>query len=148
MRVDLFLHGTPNGQNIYASSADKDDYVLSYYHIDLGVGPQSLIVETKVLNNNLNCYYTYFVPNVQDVNGRPGGYFAITLRFDTFVRNLQVMFQLLAIIYNQQVLGSILSGGNANKYLVQTLNEQGKLISDLMKNLLSQVIKVRNLVRR
>ena len=147
MRVDLFLHGTPNGQNIYASSADKDDYVLSYYHIDLGVGPQSLIVETKVLNNNLNCYYTYFVPNVQDVNGRPGGYFAITLRFDTFVRNLQVMFQLLDIIYNQQVLGSILSGGNANKYLVQTLNEQGKLISDLMKNLLSQVIKVRNLVK-
>ena len=64
MRVDLFLHGTPNGQNIYASSADKDDYALSYYNIDLGVGPQSLIVETKVLNNNLNCYYTYFVPNV------------------------------------------------------------------------------------
>jgi len=147
MRIDLFLHGTPNGQNVYSSSSDRDDYVLSYIHFDLGLGPQSLIVETKVLNNNLNCYYTYYVTNVQDVNGRPGGYFALTLRSDTFVRNLQVLFQLMDIIYNQQVIGTILSGGNANRYLVQTFNEHAKQISDTIKNLLSQVIKARNLVK-
>jgi len=147
MRVDLFLHGTPNGQNVYSSSSDRDEYVLSYIHFDFGLGPQSLIVETKVLNNNLNCYYTYYVPNVQDVNGRPKGYFALTIRSDTFVKNLQLMFQLTDIIYNQHVLGTILSDGKANKYLVQTFNEQGKHIISLFKSLFSQVIRERNLIK-
>ena len=147
MRADLFLHGTPNEQSVYSSSSDRDEYVLSYYRYDIGIGSQSLVVETKVLNNNLNCYYTYYIHNVQAVDGRPGGYFAITLRSDTFVRNLQVMFQLMDIIYNQLVVGTILSGGNINKFLVQSFNEQGKQVFDVFKNILSQVIKAHNIVK-
>lgn len=147
MRADLFLHGTPNGQSVYSSSSDRDDYVLSYNRYDIGIGSQSLVVETKVLNNNLNCYYTYYIHNVQAMDGRPGGYFAITLRSDTFVRNLQVMFQLMDIIYNQLVVGTVLSGGNINKFLVQSFNDQGKQVFDVFKNILSQVIKARNIVK-
>ena len=147
MRAELFLHGTPNGQCVYSSYSDHDDYVLSYYRYDIGIGSQSLVVETKVLNNNLNCYYTYYIYNVQALDGRPGGYFAITLRSDTFVRNLQVMFQLMDIIYNQLVVGTILSGGNVNKYLVQSFNDQGKHVFDVFKNILLQVIKAHNIVK-
>ena len=147
MRAELFLHGTPNGQCVYSSSSDQDDYVLSYYRYDIGIGSQSLMVETKVLNYNLNCYYTYYIHNVQTVDGRSGGYFAITLRSDTFVRNLQVMFQLMDIIYNQLVVGTILSGGNVNKYLVLSFNDQGKQVFDVFKNILSQVIKAHNIVK-
>lgn len=146
MNIEIFIHGTTdNGYDVYSTTTEQDYYPREYYRE--GLNDQSLFVETKIVNNSIYCYYTYFRNNIQSSIGRPGGYIGITLRTDCFVRNLQVMYQVMDMIYNQFIIGNILSDGENKKFVIKSLKDTNKKLIDQIVNLLSQVIQTRDVVK-
>jgi len=144
MNVELFLHGTPDGLDAYSTSTEHDTYVDSFYSSDYR--DQSMIVETKIKENKIFSYYTYFRQNVISTKNRQG-YFGLTIRIDSFfMTNLQVMYQLLDVIYNQSILGIIISEGKERKYIVSKFQVEGKKICDNIIKLLSLTIKPKSVI--
>lgn len=144
MNVELFLHGTPDGLDAYSTSTEHDTYVDSFYSSDYR--DQSMIVETKIKENRIFSYYTYFRQNVFSTKNRQG-YFGLTIRTDSFMTNLQVMYQLLDVTYNQSILGIIISEGKERKYIVSKFQVEGKKICDNIINLLSLTIKPKSIIK-
>lgn len=144
MNVEIYLHGTPDGLDVYSTSTEQDSYVDSFYSSDYR--DQSMIVETKIKENRIFSYYTYFRQNVFSTKNRQG-YFGLTIRTDSFMTNLQVMYQLLDVIYNQSILGIIVSEGKERKYIVSKFQVEGKVICDNIINLLSLTIKPKSIIK-
>lgn len=145
MNVEIYIHGTTDGYDAYTTATDKDQYIQTFYGAEYN--DQSLIVETKIVESNIYCYYTYFRKNIQTYVGRPGGYIGMTLRTDSFVRNVQVMYQVMDMIYSQFITGSIVSDGDNRKFIVRNLKENTKKVVDQIVNLLSQTIQTKDIVK-
>lgn len=145
MNVEIYIHGTTDGYDAYTTATDKDQYIQIFYGAEYN--DQSLIIETKIVENNIYCYYTYFRKNIQTYVGRPGGYIGMTLRTDSFVRNVQVMYQVMDMIYSQFITGSIVSDGDNRKFIVRNLKENTKKVVDQIVNLLSQTIQTKDIVK-
>ena len=145
MNVEIYIHGTTDGYDAYTTATDKDQYIQVFYGAEYN--DQSLIIETKIVENNIYCYYTYFRKNIQTYVGRPGGYIGMTLRTDSFVRNVQVMYQVMDMIYSQFITGSIVSDGDNRKFIVRNLKENTKKVVDQIVNLLSQTIQTKDIVK-
>ena len=145
MNVEIYIHGTTEGYDAYTTAIDKDQYIQTFYGAEYN--DQSLIVETKIVDSNIYCYYTYFRKNIQTYAGRSGRYIGITLRADCFVRNVQVMYQVMDMIYSQFITGSIVSDGDNRKFIVRGLKEINKKVVDQIVNLLSQIIQTKDIVK-
>ena len=145
MNVEIYIHGTTDGYDAYTTATDKDQYIQTFYGAEYN--DQSLIIETKIVENNIYCYYTYFRKNIQTYVGRPGGYIGMTLRTDSFVRNVQVMYQVMDMIYSQFITGSIVSDADNRKFIVRNLKENTKKVVDQIVNLLSQTIQTKDIVK-
>lgn len=145
MNVEIYIHGTTDDYDAYTTATDKDQYIQIFYGAEYN--DQSLIVETKIEDSNIYCYYTYFRKNIQTYAGRPGGYIGITLRTDSFVRNIQVMYQVMDIVYSQFITGSIVSDSDNRKFIVRNLKEINKKIVDQIVNLLSQIIQTKDIIK-
>lgn len=145
MNIDIFIHGTTEGHDVYTTAINVDQYIQTFYGTEYN--DQSLIVETKIEDSNIYCYYTYFRKNIQMYAGRPGGYIGITLRTDSFVRNIQVMYQVMDMVYSQFITGSIVSDSDNRKFIVRNLKEINKKIVDQIVNLLSQIIQTKDIIK-
>ena len=145
MNVEIYIHGTTDGYDAYTTATDKDQYIQTFYGAEYN--DQSLIVETKIVESNIYCYYTYYRKNIQTYVGRPGGYIGMTLRTDSFVRNVQVMYQVMDMIYSQFITGSIVSDADNRKFIVRNLKENTKKVVDQIVNLLSQTIQTKDIVK-
>lgn len=145
MIIDIFIHGSTEGYDTYTTATDKDQYIQTFYGAEYN--DQSLIVETKIVDSNIYCYYTYFRKNVQTYSGRLGGYLGITLRTDSFIRNVLVMYQVMDMIYSQFITGSIISDDDNKKFIVRNLKEINKKVVDQIVNLLSQIIQTKDIIK-
>jgi len=107
----------------------------------------SMIVETKVLNNFIYCYYTYYRQGISDVNSRPGSYFAITLKTDAFISSFRLLYQIFDITYYRYVYGELITADKARKYTEPSFDKYGKQIEDGPSKLLSSTISASDISR-
>lgn len=145
MIIDIFIHGSTEDYDTYTTATDKDQYIPTFYGAEYN--DQSLIVETKIVDSNIYCYYTYLRKNVKTYLGRSGGYIGITLRTDSFIRNVLVMYQVMDMIYSQFITGSIVSDDDNKKFIVRNLKEINKKVVDQTVNLLSLIIQTKDIVK-
>lgn len=126
MDVEVFIHGTPMG-NCFYGKADESNYFGTMYN---GEKENYLLVKIrKAGDNKIYCYYNYLIyQNVIGKSGRPGSFFGITLRLDTYCMDIQNMYRILDTIFNSYVKGELLEsvGGNL-RYLVDNFNDTLKL---------------------
>ena len=150
MDVEICIHGKPLAHETYSTAAEQANDIInfcnSFFENRSDYQEQSLVAETKIWQNRIYSYYTYNRNNIKDLSGRTA-YFAITLRTDAFVKNLYVIYNVLDIVYNQFVIGTILSKEKDTKYAIENFEKIGKEICDIILNLLSQVIQTKDLVR-
>jgi len=150
MDVEICIHGKPLALETYSTAAEQVNdinfFCNSFFENHLDYQDQSLVAETKIWQNRIYSYYTYNRNNIKDLSGRTA-YFAITLRTDSFVKNLHVIYNVLDIVYSQFVIGTILSQEKDTKYATENFEQVGKKIGDIILNLLSQVIQTKDIVR-
>ena len=117
MNIDFYLHGTPLGQDVYSTCKTEDLYVLSFYGLNLE--DSSMVVETKVFNNRIYCYYTYYRKHIYNINQKEG-YCAITLKSDCFINCIKTIYHILDICFEQHVMGTYISSGKHNQFTVDS----------------------------
>ncbi len=114
---DLYIHGTPNGHQIWGSSKNRD-YISTFYNHDNIANDKSALQIDILLGDS---FYTYIHQNdVYDSNNRPGAFFAITVSFSkSYCTNVYKLYKIFESVYDQVCVGKIiLQEHNKEKYLV------------------------------
>lgn len=104
---NLYIHGTPNGHQIWGS-AKNHDYISTFYNHDIARTDKSALQIDICMGDS---YYTYIrQQNVYDSNERPGAFFAITICFTkAYCTNVYKLYQIFEAVYNQVCIGSLIS---------------------------------------
>lgn len=133
--IKLYVHGVPNGQDIWGNPSVDKIYIESFYRLD--VCPPQLLLEVKQFESEMNSYYTYLSYGTLDSSGRPGGYFALTLRVNYYYRDIKNIYNLLEAAFNKFIIGNILEK-NTNgvyKFKVSAFKEVDDSLKSLEKEL-------------
>jgi len=120
MEFELFLHGTPKGQDLWGKEEDRN-YFTGFYNGSQD--EQQFLIETRP--SNKKCYYHYLVyKNMADSDGRSGAYFGLSIRLDVYCKNYANIYRILDYLYNSFVLSKILNvDGNRLRYAVYSFKE-------------------------
>lgn len=104
---DLYIHGTPNGHQIWGSEKNHD-YISTFYNHDTIITAQSAMQIDICMGDS---YYTYIrQQNVYDSSERPGSFFAITVCFNkTYCTNVFRLHQIFEAVYSQVCIGNLIS---------------------------------------
>ncbi|MBR1669037.1 MAG: hypothetical protein IJ693_12290, partial [Bacteroidaceae bacterium] len=113
MKVDLFIHGVPNGEGFWGKEDDRNYFGTFYDH---STDEVKFVIQNRVSKGKPYCYYNYLVyktvgsptPNVVANDGRDGSYFGISLRIDAYCKDVMNMYRILDTIYNIYVWGDLL----------------------------------------
>lgn len=134
--IKLFAHGVPKGQSIWGNPKAESLYIESFYGRQSSVSTQMLI-EVMRMGNETSSYYTYLkTGNLQDTDGRPGGYFALTLKVNYYYADIHNIYNLLETAFNKYILGTILSPTKIGyRFLVSRLEETDSTLTSLEKEL-------------
>lgn len=136
--IKLFVHGVPNGQDIWGNPGSDAKYIEAFYGRKSNVASQ-MILEVMQFGGETNAYYTYFYYNdkIQDKQNRTGGYFALTLRINYYYADIQNIYNVLEAAFNKYIIGSVLeyTAGGGCRFLVSQLNQANDNFSALEKEL-------------
>lgn len=136
--IKLFVHGVPNGQDIWGNPGADAKYIEAFYGRKSGVASQ-MILEVMQFGGETNAYYTYFYYNdkIQDKQNRTGGYFALTLRINYYYADVQNIYNLLEAAFNKYIIGSVLeyTSGGGCRFLVSQLNQDNYNFKELENEL-------------
>lgn len=136
--IKLFVHGVPNGQDIWGNPGADAKYVEAFYGRKSNVLSQ-MILEVMQFAGETNAYYTYFYYNdkIQDASSRTGGYFALTLRINYYYADIPNIYNLLEAAFNKFIIGSVLeyTAGGGCRFLISQLNQANDILKALEKEL-------------
>lgn len=145
MKVDVYIHGVPKGQRIWKTDASDDQVITLFY----GAGAEEqtkYLVEVRKSGSDNYCYYSMLkYRDVLAQDGRSGSYFGLTIRMDMVCTKIQTMFHILDLVYNSDVLGSIVkTDGERLKFLVadfKDVESNCKRIVDKIMAVLGQSVE-------
>lgn len=136
--IKLFVHGVPNGQDIWGNPGADAKYIEAFYGRKSNVASQ-MILEVMQFGGETNAYYTYFYYNdkIQDKQNRLGGYFALTLRINYYYADVQNIYNLLEAAFNKYIIGSVLeyTAGGGCRFKVTQFNQADDNLKALEKEL-------------
>lgn len=137
MEVELFVHGTPYGADFWGKKDDKN-YFVPFYN---GSSDElKFLIQIRSLNGKPYCYYNYMAyKDVVSNDGRSGGYFGISLRFDAYCTDAMTLYRILDVIYNVYVLGKILK---ADKSKLRYTTPNFKNVSSNLKSIEDTVLQL------
>ncbi len=125
---ELYIHGTPNGHQIWGSEKNHD-YINTFYNHDTSIADKWAL-QIDICGGD--SYYTYIhQQNVYDSNERPGAFFAITVCFNrSYCTNVYNLHKIFEAVYNQVCIGNIVS---------QKQNKEIYLVSDFKASMSSNI---------
>ena len=137
MKVDIYIHGVPNGQRIW-STGDEDPVMNQFYGTESEVHTKFLAEVRKSGGQNY-CYYSLLKSkNVSAEDGRAGSYFGLSIRMDMVCTKVKVIFQILDMIYNNAVLGTILKKeGERLQYIVADFKNNDNQCNAIVEKFMS-----------
>lgn len=142
--IKLFVHGVPNGQDIWGNPGADFKYIEAFYGRKSSVTSQ-MILEVMQFGGETNAYYTYFYYNdkIQDKQNRTGGYFALTLRINYYYADVQNIYNLLEAAFNKFIIGSVLeyTTGGGCRFLISELNQANRNFTELKKELVHYLMQ-------
>lgn len=116
---ELYIHGTPNGHQIWGSEKNHD-YINTFYNHDSNLTDNAALQIDICLGDS---YYTYIhQQDVYDSNERPGSFFAMTVCFQkSYCTNVSKLYQIFEAVYKQVCVGTLIT---------QKQNKEVFLVSD------------------
>lgn len=136
MIYKIYIHGRPQGQDIWPQCENANDSHYLNSFLDSGIGSKvEAVLQTDIWQGN--SYYTYLRrKNVVEKIARGGSgssYFAITIRFDKSIcRNVNSLYNLLNLVYNKFCNDHFVKATNGTiQYLVNRFDERSDLLSQI-----------------
>lgn len=141
--IKLFVHGVPNGQDIWGNPGADIKYIEAFYRKS-NVASQ-MILEVMQFGGETNAYYTYFYSNdkIQDEQYRNGGYFALTLRINYYYADIQNIYNLLEAAFNKYIIGSVLeyTTGGGCRFKISQFKQVNDNLNALEKELIRYLMQ-------
>lgn len=100
-RIDLIVHGIPQGKNQWANCKFESQFIDGFYH-EYKYENQ-MIVEISRIGGTPESFYSYIVAKTQDCSGRPGGYFGLTLRINQVYADFANIYFLLEATFRKYI---------------------------------------------
>lgn len=141
MDTRIYVHGRPQGQDIWSPKEDTTDRFYLEPYLDSRVGSD---VDSAMIIDiwQKHCYYTYIrCKNVVEKSVRPNAYFAITVRFDGICKNVASLYNLLDLIYNKVCLGNLIANENGQEHILVNHWEEKENVLQQINTLISQNIE-------
>lgn len=137
MEVELFVYGTPYGEDFWGKDEDKGYFGNLY---DGSSDEQKFLIQIRLLKGKPYCYYNYMVyKNVVGNDGRDGAYFGISLRFDAYCKDITNLYRILDTVYNIYVLGNLLKADRSKlKYTISKFADA----SGVLKNIENETLQL------
>ncbi len=145
-KVDIYIHGTPKGHEIWGSEKNED-YIKTFYNHDSAAAEEASM-QIDICQGD--AYYTYVRrQNVYNSEGRPGAFFAMTVCFaKAYCANVYVLYQIFDAVYKQICVGSLISQKHGKEsYMVsdfRSASSNGKMTVEMMQA--AFLSKVRELI--
>lgn len=116
--IKVYVHGRPQGQDIWCAEEDSIDYHYLNPFLDSRLGgdvPAAMIIDVW----QKHVYYTYIRRrNVLERSRRPEAYFAITVRLDGILRSSSIMFDLLTQVYDKLCVGELIEQIDGQEHIM------------------------------
>ncbi len=140
LNINLFVHGVPMGQKIWAPKGEEQGYLSSFYG-PKWTTPEVMKVDIKTFRGVTYCYYTFVKgQNVCDINGRVGSYLAITLRMNAFYSDVQNIYNILKTAYDKMLVGLCVQESDSTiKYLVPDFQSVNSELKGVEKRILNYI---------
>lgn len=124
--IKLYVHGVPYGQDIWGELRDDDRRYLETFYGRQANAHAQMLLEVMRLGDETNSYYTYFQnSNIKGNNGRPGSYFALTIRINYYYADIKNIYNLLEEAFNKYIVGTILEQTQTGYcFVVSRLNQK------------------------
>lgn len=139
MKVDIYIHGVPNGQRIWGTSGD--DQVINQFYGAGGEEHTKFLAEVRKSGGQNYCYYSILkYKNVAAEGGRAGSYFGLTIRMDMVCTKIKAMFQILDMIYSNAVIGKFLKkDGERLQYIVSDFRDKENLCKTIVDKIMTML---------
>lgn len=141
--IKLFVHGNPDGQDIWGNPGSDAKYIEAFYGRKSNVSSQMLL-EVMQFGGETNAYYTYYYKGkLQEKGGRDTGYFALTLRINYYYKDIQNIYNLLEAAFNKYIIGSVLeyTSGGGCRFKISQFNQANDILSDLENELVHYLMR-------
>ena len=144
-KIKLFVHGVPNGQDIWGNPGEDAKYIEAFYGRKSNV-PSQMFLEVMQFGGETYAYYTYFYyhDKIQDSTNRTGGYFALTLRINYYYADIQNIYNLLEAAFNKFVIGSVMeyTAGGGCRFMIPHFIQANDTFKALEKELQHYLMQV------
>jgi len=138
LKLNLFVHGAPKGQNIWGPKEEDRTFLESFYSRRSTIETQ-LQVDVMKMGKETHCYFTYLKGgNIVDVENRPGSYFGLTIRINAYYNDLFKMYSILDSSYQTFILEKILTANESStKYLIDDFQQYDDGLKELEKQIIN-----------
>ncbi len=140
--VRVYIHGRPQGQDIWCKSPAPDDEFYLNPFLDSKIG-EDMNAVLQVDMWHQNAYYSYIHRrNVVEKGNRPNAYFAITVCFEKqYCTHVAILYELLDTIYKQLCLNNLIEKyGDQERFLVAQFQEKENVLVQIT-NVIQQNIE-------
>lgn len=140
--VRVYIHGRPQGQDIWCKTPAQDDEFYLNPFLDSKIG-EDMNAVLQVDMWHQNAYYSYIHRrNVVEKGNRPNAYFALTVCFERqYCTQVATLYELLETIYKQLCLNNIIEkSGDQEHFLVAQFQEKESVLVQIT-NIIQQNIE-------
>ena len=140
--VRVYIHGRPQGQDIWCKSPAQDDEFYLNPFLDSKIG-EDMNAVLQVDMWHQNAYYSYIHRrNVVEKGNRPNAYFALTVCFERqYCTQVATLYELLETIYKKLCLNNIIEkSGDQEHFLVAQFQEKESVLLQIT-NIIQQNIE-------
>ena len=140
--VRVYIHGRPQGQDIWCKSPAQDDEFYLNPFLDSKIGEDmNAVLQVDMWHQNAYYYYIHR-RNVVEKGNRPNAYFALTVCFERqYCTQVATLYELLETIYKQLCLNNIIEkSGDQEHFLVAQFQEKESVLVQIT-NIIQQNIE-------
>lgn len=141
--IKVYIHGRPQGQDIWSAAPVADDKFYLNPFLDSRIGENmNSVLQIDVWQNN--AYYSYIHrKSVVEKGNRPGAYFAITVCFEKHLcTQVALLYGLLESVYKQLCLTNLLeANGEHEHFLISQFSEKENVVNQISTVILQNVNK-------
>lgn len=108
--VNLFVHGVPAGKKQWGKFCKGDQLYLDQFYQDNKDIQECMKVECRNIAGSPSVFYTFIIgKNINACDGRQGSYFALTLKMNSYYRDIQNIYAILKAAYHKYCMGLLLT---------------------------------------
>lgn len=108
--VKLFIHGVPAGKKQWGQFCKEDQLYLDQFYQGNKDIQEYMKVECRNIAGSPSVFYTFIIgKNINAYNGRQGSYFALTLKMNSYYRDIQNIYAILKAAYHKYCMGLLLT---------------------------------------